>query len=417
MSDLPTGLLCIPNHADLTLVRLQKKVRLVALRTLLGATGEGLGARGVGSLTQLKTVVQSMVRRDQVAVLQALGAPDVLGPLLVLSRGLRPQAEILAAVVPDLMAALSQHCSSLPEAVLWEVEVRSVHHPAEGWSITLSPPGRSLLLNPSGLTIEQHDGRRTRLVGRESDSVTIDRPYLGLGRPSHGVQLCTQDTNPLSLEEAHPDKSGNAVALGEHPIGAWKESLDGALELIEQALPEWAAEIPVALSRVVPVGSDEQMHLSASYREAPELVYMTLHPDPLTMAEAIVHEVQHSKCNLLSWMDPVLHNGYTTWTDSPVRPDLRPLMGVLMAVHAFVPVAALHHRLAVLDHPLSRTRRFLERRVEVLSGNRGGLRVLQERAEPTAAGTRLLDALGELHTFLVAQAPEIPDAPAAMPPG
>jgi HEXXH motif-containing protein len=135
------------------------------------------------------------------------------------------------------------------------------------------------------------------------------------------------------------------------------------------------------------------------------------------MAEAIVHEVQHSKCNLLSWMDPVLHNGYTTWTDSPVRPDLRPLMGVLMAVHAFVPVAALHHRLAVLDHPLSRTRRFLERRVEVLSGNRGGLRVLQERAEPTAAGTRLLDALGELHTFLVAQAPEIPDAPAAMPPG
>src|SRR5690606_5269945 len=111
-------------------------------------------------------------------------------------------------------------------------------------------------------------------------------------------------------------------------------------------LPELRVEIGANLQRVVPVGCDDKRHFSASYREAPGLVYLSLHPSPLTMAEAIVHETQHAKLNALGWLDPVLHNGHDTWTSSPVRPDLRPLMGVLMAVHAFIPVAALHGALA-----------------------------------------------------------------------
>src|SRR5207253_1395186 len=73
--------------------------------------------------------------------------------------------------------------------------------------------------------------------------------------------------------------------------------------------------------------------------------------NPLAMAEAIVHGTQHGKLNALTWLDPVLENGHTEWSPSPVRPDLRPLMGVLLAAHAFVPVAALHARLAEQGHP------------------------------------------------------------------
>ena len=66
--------------------------------------------------------------------------------------------------------------------------------------------------------------------------------------------------------------------------------------------------------RVVPVGFHAEQHLSASYREAPGLVYLTLHPSPLTLAEAIIHETQHVKLNALSWLDPISHNGHSEWS-------------------------------------------------------------------------------------------------------
>ena len=49
---------------------------------------------------------------------------------------------------------------------------------------------------------------------------------------------------------------------------------------------------------------------------------MTLHPDALVMAEALVHETQHGKLHTLMRLDPVLVNGDTHWTSSPVRPRI-----------------------------------------------------------------------------------------------
>ena len=139
------------------------------------------------------------------------------------------------------------------------------------------------------------------------------------------------------------------------------------------------------------------MHLSASYAEAPGLAWLTLHPDPLTMAEAIVHETQHSRLNTLMWLDPVLHNGRREWTTSPVRPDLRPLSGVLLAAHAFVPVAAMHARLDELGHPISRSPHFKRRRAEVLQSNARGLQTVEERGQPTTTGQRIIGGLRALH--------------------
>ena len=169
-----------------------------------------------------------------------------------------------------------------------------------------------------------------------------------------------------------------------------------ALALVEAALPAWYAELPVAVSRLLPVGYEPERHFSASYREAPGVCYLTLHPDPLTMAEAVVHEAQHNKLNLLYLLDPVLINGASAWTSSPVRPDLRPLNGVLLAAHAFVPVAALHARLAAAGHPISETPIFARRREEVLESNRQGLATLDALAAPTPRGAPVRAALRAL---------------------
>lgn len=249
-------------------------------------------------------------------------------------------------------------------------------------------------LRPAGPLLEQ--ALAALIDGRRSPSQSL----------ACGIELALDDSNPLRDVEAHPDKSGNALDLGGQAPEAWVEALDGAWSLLEAALPEWTAERSSTLQRLIPVGFAPERHFSATYREAPGLAYLSLHPDPLTLAEALVHEGQHSRLNLLHLFDPVLENGATTWTASPVRPDLRPLIGVLLAVHAFVPVAALHARLAAAGHPLTETARFAERRRQVLSGNQRGVELIRALGSPTRLGARLVGELLALHDHLCALAPE-----------
>jgi len=70
---------------------------------------------------------------------------------------------------------------------------------------------------------------------------------------------------------------------------------------------------------------------------------------------------------------------------------------VLLAVHAFVPVAWMHARLAALGHPIAQTAAFAARRAQVLAGNARGLQICEELAQPTEAGARLLAALRRVH--------------------
>src|SRR6185503_20664745 len=91
--------------------------------------------------------------------------------------------------------------------------------------------------------------------------------------------------------------------------------------------------------------------LSASYQEAIGTIYMTLHPSLMTMTEALIHEFSHNKINALFEIDDVLENAWSPLYASPVRPDPRPLHGVLLAVHAFLPVARLYEALIQAREP------------------------------------------------------------------
>ena len=241
--------------------------------------------------------------------------------------------------------------------------------------------------------VDPHRGIHLRLAGAKQ--VTFGRTIVVDGQtqePERGafhdidgdIVLCTIDNNPLRDLEAHPDKDGNAMNLGGRRVQAWVATLREALAIVERTLPDFRAEIDLLLQHVVPVGFDAESHLSASYRESLGTIYVSLHPNPLTMAEAIIHEVSHNKLNALLELDPLLRNGYTETYTSPVRPDPRPLMGVLLAVHAFQPVARM---LEQLDDPA------LERRFDqVRAQNREGVSVL-EAADPTPVGAGLLDEI------------------------
>jgi HEXXH motif-containing protein len=411
-------MLALPAPGERTVERLLDGVAQHALRTLLTHSAHELPPRLARALPPVQWALARLSQRQPERLRAAALSPDVLAPTLALASRAHPATEALTQAIPALLAALG----TLPEAVRWDMPLSGLVDECRGRVLHFEPAVRALRIGPEGLHVETRSGPMARAAADEvlrgAEGVRVTHPFTRVHESLPALHLSTCDTNPLAMFEAHPEKRGNAIDLGERTAEEWVRALHDALEVVRIALPAWWEELPHTLVRLVPVGWDAERHFSASYREAPRVAYLSLHPDPLTLAEAIVHETQHGKLNLLTWSDAVLENGYTEWTSSPVRPDLRPIMGVLLAVHAFVPVAALHHALAVQGHPIAATAAFARRRAEVLAGNARGLAILREKAAPTPRGARILDDLARLHACLAEAAPA-PDRadPVALLPG
>jgi len=255
-------------------------------------------------------------------------------------------------------------------------------------AVTVPDDAERLTVTPDELVLHRRGSDvHLRL---ESLSEVAEAPYHAI---TPTIELALADNNPLALHEAHPDKSGNAVDLGGRPVSEWTRSLASALEVIGEQLPELRAEIDLYVQQIVPVGWDAERHLSASYQEAIGTVYLSLHPSPMTLAEALVHEASHNKLNALFELDDVLENADAPLYGSPIRPDPRPLRGILLAVHAFLPVARLYERMLGTNHPLAGSAAFAERFARIREINHEGAGVLLAHARPTDVGRGLLDEI------------------------
>lgn len=207
------------------------------------------------------------------------------------------------------------------------------------------------------------------------------------------VALVITDNNPLADQEAHPDKEGNAIDLGDRSPEEWASALGAALALVERYYPELADEMQLVMHAYHPVGFHEAQHLSASYAEAIGAAYVSLHPDKMTLVEALIHEFCHNKINALFAQDAVLKNAFEPLFSSPVRPDPRPLYGVLLAVHAFVPVAELYRRMADAQADEWKSPTFGARHQAIVAKNLEGIATLTENAETTPTGAWCLAEL------------------------
>ena len=332
--------------------------------------------------------------RSPAAVASLLRRPTVSALARCLRNGLRPDGNrdgleslardlralvgfelALAGAIPDTLQV------SRPPARLASLGARlAVTLPADARRVTFLS-GRMSVERP-GEVVEYDLGAR--------DDLRFDHPY----RPIAGeLVLALTDNNPLAMYEAHPNKSGNAINLGDHPAEEWCGMLARALDLIATYLPEIRGEIELFIQQMVPVGYDDHRHLSASYQESIGTIYLTLHPNLMTMTEAVIHEFSHNKINALFELDPVLENAFWPLYTSPVRPDPRPLHGIVLAVHAFQPVARLYEAMIARGHEWAQKPDFLRRYEQVKKVNREGASVVLEHGRPTAIGRGLLDEM------------------------
>ena len=374
--------------------------RDVLSRAMAVAHGELRAAlRGAPAGAREEALVLARLVRDAAsskplmgALLSALRRPTVAGPL----RCLRSQS------LPDrrgvFVELTAQLCFALALAGVLTEPVRIPHAPARLLAI---PARLGLALEPGVTGLVFESGRVT--VERGSAAARVDLaaatpvPGVAVERPYHPISgeivLALADNNPLALVEAHPDKSGNAIDLGGHPVSEWTAALGAAFDRIGRHLPDLRAEMDLHLSQVVPVGWDPEKHLSASYQEILGTVYLTLHPSQMTLSEALIHEFSHNKLNALFELDEVLENAWSPLYASPVRPDPRPLHGVLLAVHAFQPVARLYERMiAAGDHEADHED-FRRRFADIRRINREGAQVILDAGRPTPVGRGLLDEI------------------------
>jgi hypothetical protein len=319
----------------------------------------------------------------------------------------------LGRLVRELRPTLRAHAVSAAEDVAaFEGALAGLHDPAPLVSLLRRPHVSALLRTLQGTPVGQGEALLVQLLA----TLAGDLAHLGAIKPltlrrrpprivsplthpdayrvvKDEIRLALVDNNPLAMIEAHPEKQGNAVDLGGRSVDEWLEALGGSLELVGTHLPELRGELGLFVQQIVPTGYYVDKHLSASYREAIGTVYLSLHPNPRTMAEALIHEFQHNKLNALFAIDEVLENAHGPLYASPVRPDRRPLHGVLLAVHAFVPVARLYERLLERAADGAASEELSARFAEVVRMNREGTGVLLAHARPTPVGGGLLGEL------------------------
>ncbi len=358
------------------------------LKALRRPRGASLG--GLRDWTRLREVLVGFLPGHPGAIASLLRNPVVATPLRCLRDGAADPNEMISEVVGQALFALGR-AGALPQTIQVERAPK----------VLVGTSRDEWIAVPSGPVAFQNEG-----VFASGRPLEPQRgAFLAFSRDA---RLVLRDTNPLRSLEAHPDKQGNEVDLGGRAPEDWTGMLDRALNLIERHLPASRAAIDLMIRHVVPVGYHEEQHLSASYREALGVVYTSLHPSVLTMAEALLHETAHNVLHAMMELDPILQNPPDELVESPWRPDPRPLSGVLLAVHAFLPVEALLRSMIAKGDPCVRSDTDegaepslrpvdLERRLErVRKMNADGVQLLEKHMRPTAVGQGVVDEIGRL---------------------
>lgn len=349
---------------------LQELIRIQPAVGPVGAAWRGFVPALRRVAEQAPGALASAVRRPNVAVLiRCLRGRSDAGV----------QAELLATLALELAVA-----GALPGAVV--VPQAPARVVCLGARRVLAPPAGVLTIAPEGWSAGGAGGTIEEFVGTGPNEHVCKDGYAALAGP---IALALRwDNNPLADVEGHPDKEGSKLDLGGRTAEEWVAGLRAGLAIIGEHLPGLRAELDVGLSLVVPVGFDAERHLSASYAEAIGAIYLSLHPRALTLAEAIVHEFSHNKLYALLEHGALLENAWSPLYSSPLRPDPRPLHGVLLAVHAFLPVARM------LESMLAAGTGEVEPRLrQVAVGNHAGAETLRRHARPTALGEGLLAEL------------------------
>ncbi|MGW6442033.1 HEXXH motif domain-containing protein [Lentzea sp. NPDC055074] len=151
-------------------------------------------------------------------------------------------------------------------------------------------------------------------------------------------------TLTVTVEDLDPHREFT-TSLPPAPLDAvehdeWRKLLGEAYRLLTRWHPGFAEELAAALRVLVPLGATAVVASSSSH--AFGAIALSAKESATQLAEALVHEIQHSKLNAL--VDLVdLSAEQTKWVYAPWRDDPRGLISMLHGIYAFTSVVEFLH--------------------------------------------------------------------------
>ena len=133
---------------------LTHKLRLLALRELM--THPPLPGRLGKTLVEIQNNLSWFIKSEPKSVLETMGRPEILTPLLVLRAGLGDPQVILTEMLPHLIASLPMN-----PPILWDQSIDYILSPL--YITRFDPPARAFISDQDGVEIEDHEGNRRPL--------------------------------------------------------------------------------------------------------------------------------------------------------------------------------------------------------------------------------------------------------------
>ncbi|MFQ6147806.1 HEXXH motif domain-containing protein [Streptomyces seoulensis] len=305
--------------------------RLLLLRAVLDRARE----HGGSTETRVRHLfgVLSEARRTAPAATRRVLAHPSVGPRLVTTWRALEQPGPDSALPLAAVAAAAAAAAGLDTPVAFHTTGPGAVLPAVG-TAPLPGAGRGGAVRLRGRRLEYGDGARAWLP-----------PPAELPRERPGWwPLRAVAAGGVVLDDADPADGTAPARLSAAELRSWRTQTALALRLLRTRHAGYAAELAAGLRALTPVAKDDgdRAHHSGSSAEMFGGVALSRPACARSLAETLVHEMQHSKLlavtHLVDLLDPAapddapLH--YAPWREDP-----RPLSGLLHGTYAFLSVA------------------------------------------------------------------------------
>jgi HEXXH motif-containing protein len=117
---------------------------------------------------------------------------------------------------------------------------------------------------------------------------------------------------------------------------------------LERNLPECSAWVGEVTHIAIPFRGENGLFRSRSHPDIPGVVELDLLSE-MEILEALVHESAHLYLYRAECEAPLIETGYEGLHRSPLRPEPRPLRGIMLAMHALAHIALFYRETEHLD--------------------------------------------------------------------
>lgn len=216
------------------------------------------------------------------------------------------------------------------------------------------------------------------------------------------IRLTLDFINPEAYNYWHPSHKERSVGItfGSISSEAWRKLFAESFAIVEKVSPGFMDEIDHVISKIIPFDVSSQVHNSWSYSNAIGHLLMSYPVDmdkpELAVLEAILHEYNHNKLNLVMQTETLILNDFQERYYSPYRPDARHIHGIYLWLHAltgayWVIIHAYCQR--IIDLPEN----WVDKCVLYILKNWLSLQVLDKYAVLTPLGKSILEEMRSVH--------------------